>query len=63
MHPPVILAQSLGEYGGISGAMAPLARAVQSGVQWVQLSLREDSPVWIAAGVGLLIVLWLFRRR
>ena len=58
----MILAQSLGEYGGSSGVLAQFARAVQSGAQWVQLSFAEDRPLWIAAGVGVVLGLWLFRR-
>ena len=58
----MIFAQSLGEYGGSSGLMAQLIRTVESGTQWVQLSLREDRPVWIGAAVCLVFVLWLSRR-
>ena len=60
--PPMIFAQSLGEYGGSSGLVAQFARAFESSTQWVQLSFREDRPVWIGAGVCLVFVLWLFRR-
>jgi hypothetical protein len=59
----VILAQSLGEYAGGSGLVASLAAAFESAAQWVEFSLRENSLAWIAAGVGLVFVLWLFRGR
>jgi hypothetical protein len=58
----VLLAQSFGEYGG-GGLLAHLATLVESAAQWVQLSLRENRSVWIAAVVCVAIVLWLFRRR
>lgn len=60
--PPSIFAQSLGEYGGSSGLLGQFARAFESAAQWVQLSFSEDRPVWIGAGVCLVLVLWLFRR-
>lgn len=60
--PPLIFAQSLGEYGGSSGVLAQFARAFQSSAQWVQLSFSEDRPIWIGAGVCLVLALWLFRR-
>jgi hypothetical protein len=58
----MIFAQSMGEYGGGGGVMAQVVRAVESGAQWVQLSFSEDRPLWIAAGVFLVLALWLFRR-
>lgn len=58
----MIFAQSIGEYGGSSGLLAQFASAFQSGSQWVQLSFAEDRPLWIAAAVGVVLVLWLFRR-
>jgi hypothetical protein len=58
----MIFAQSLVEYGGSSGLMAQLVRAVESSAQWVQLSLREDRPVWIGVGICVVLVLWLSRR-
>lgn len=63
MRPPVILAQSLGEYGGSSGLLARAIHALEAGMNWVQLSLREDRPVWIGAAVCVVLGLWLFRRR
>ncbi len=42
--------------------MAQLVRAVESGTQWVQLSLREDRTVWIGVGICFVLGLWLFRR-
>lgn len=57
----MIFAQSFGEYGGTSLA-AEAVRGVESGTQWVRLSLTEDRPLWIAAGVCLVLALWLFRR-
>ena len=60
--PPMVFAQSLGEYGGSSGVIAQFVRAIESGSQWVQLSFNEDRSVWIAVGVCLVIGLWLFRK-
>jgi hypothetical protein len=58
----MIFAQSLGEYGVISGVIAQFVRAVESGTQWIQLSLREDRAIWIAAGICLVLGLWLTRK-
>jgi hypothetical protein len=57
-----MLAQSFGEYGG-GGVLAHIATLVESAVQWVQLSFRENRSAWIAVAVCVAIVLWLFRRR
>ena len=59
----MIFAQSMGEYAGAGSLMATLAGSVQSASQWAQLSLREDTSAWVAAGVGLCILMWLFRGR
>lgn len=59
----MLVAQSLGEYGGASGIMAQLAARFQSAAQWVELSLREHPAGWTAAGICLLLALWFFRRR
>jgi hypothetical protein len=59
----MFFAQSFGEYGGSSGVGARMVRALESAAQWVELSLREDRPAWIAAIVFVVFVLWLFRRR
>ena len=53
----------MGEYAGAGSLMATLAGSVQSASQWAQLSLREDTSAWVAAGVGLCILMWLFRGR
>lgn len=59
-----IFAQSLGEYAGGSGGLAAeFASAFRSGANWLQLSLREDRHLWIAAAVCLVLGLWVFRRR
>jgi hypothetical protein len=58
----MIFAQSLGEYGVSSGVIAQFFHAVESGTQWLQISLREDRPIWIAAGICLVLGLWLTRR-
>jgi hypothetical protein len=58
-----VYAQSIGEYGGASGVLAQVVRTLESAAQWVELSFREDRPIWIAAGVCLVIGLWVFRRR
>lgn len=61
----ILLAQSLGQYGGASGG--GIADAVTSSVQnaavWVQLSLRGDRSLWIGGVVCLLLGMWVFRRR
>lgn len=61
----ILLAQSVGQYGGAGGG--GIAEAVTSSVQnaavWMQLSLREDRSVWIAGVVCLLFGMWVFRRR
>ena len=58
----MIFAQSLGEYGGSSGVLAQLVSVFESGTQWVEFSLREDRTIWIAAGICLVLGLWLSRR-
>ena len=58
----MVLAQSLGEYGASGGVMAQLVSAIESGADWMQLSLREDHAIWIGAGICLVVGLWLFRR-
>ena len=55
----MLISQSMVEYG----VMASVAGAVESAVNWVGTSLTYDRPVWIAAGVGILVVWFLFRRR
>jgi hypothetical protein len=57
--------QSLGEYAGASGGGlgAELASSVQNTARWVQMSLREDRSLWIAAAVCLVLSTWVFRRR
>jgi hypothetical protein len=59
----MIFAQSLGEYGVTGGVIGQFARGVESGAEWIQLSLREDRAIWIAAGLCLVLGLWLTRRR
>lgn len=59
----MLFAQSLGEYAGGSGLAARLASAVETGVDWLELSLREDRSLWIAAVVCLVLALLVFRRR
>jgi hypothetical protein len=58
----MLIAQSFGEYGG-GGLLARAATLVESAIQWVELSFRENRSLWIAAAVCMAIVLWLFRRR
>jgi hypothetical protein len=58
----MIFAQSLGEYGVAGGAVAQLARGVESGAQWIQLSLSEDRAIWIVAGLCLVLGLWATRK-
>jgi hypothetical protein len=60
----MLIAQSLGEYGGGGGGIAPgLATSVQNGARWLELSLREDRNLWIAAVVGVVLLLVVTRRR
>jgi hypothetical protein len=60
----MLIAQSLGEYGGAGGGIAAgLASTVTNGINWVELSLREDRNLWIAAVVCVLLGMWLFKRR
>jgi hypothetical protein len=58
----MLLAQSLGEYGGASDLVSRFARLVDSGAQWIGSSLREDQSFWVGAAVCLMVGLWLFRR-
>ena len=58
----MIFAQSLGEYGVAGGVIGEVARGVESGAQWIELSLREDPAIWIIAAVCLVLGLWLTRR-
>ena len=59
----MLLAQSLGEYGGAGSIITQVASSVESGAQWVQLSLRDNPGAWIGAAVCIVVVVWLFRRR
>ena len=58
----MLVAQSLGEYGAGS-VIAQLGTNLESSVAWLQRSVQEDRPVWIAAAVCLVLGLWIFRRR
>lgn len=58
----MIFAQSLGEYGVAGGVIGEFARGVESGAQWIELSLRDDRAIWIIAAVCLVLGLWLTRR-
>ena len=55
----MLIAQTMAEYG----AMASVASAIESGALWVQTSLDHDRGTWIAVGVGIIVVWFLFRRR
>ena len=55
----MLISQAMAEYG----AMASVAGAVESAVNWVDYSFTHDRPVWIGVGVGLVLVWFLFRRR
>ncbi|HVH55912.1 MAG TPA: hypothetical protein VM791_06640 [Vicinamibacterales bacterium] len=60
----MLIAQSLGEYGGGGGGIASgLATSVQNGARWLELSLREDRNLWIAAVVCVVLLLVVTRRR
>ena len=60
----MLSAQSLGEYGGGGGGIASgLATSVQNGARWLELSLREDRNLWIAAVVCVVLLLVVTRRR
>jgi hypothetical protein len=58
----MIFAQSLGEYGVAGGVLGQFASGVESGAQWIEMSLREDRVIWIAAALCLVLGLWLTRR-
>ena len=55
----MLISQAMVEYG----VMASVASGLESAVTWVDNSLTHDRPMWIAAGVGILVVWFLFRRR
>lgn len=55
----MLIAQTMVEYGVI----ANVAEGLQSAVTWVEASLTHDRPMWIAAGVGIVLAWFLFRRR
>lgn len=57
----MIIAQSFGEYGG-GNLLGQVASSVESGVQWVQLSVRANPDLWIGAAIALVLLAWLFRR-
>jgi len=60
----VLIAQSIGEYGGRGGGILDsLITTMQSAVSWVETSIAHDRPVWIAAAIALVVVLWFFKRR
>jgi hypothetical protein len=60
----MLIAQSLGEYGGGGGGIASgLATSVQNGARWLELSLREDRTLWITAVVCVALFLFVTRRR
>jgi hypothetical protein len=59
----MLIAQSLGEYGGGGGIASGLATSVQNGMNWIQLSLREDRNLWLAAVVCVVLGMLFFRRR
>jgi hypothetical protein len=57
-----VLAQALGEYGGMAGAIAAGATRLQWGVYWVEATLREPSS-GVPLAIGLLIGAYLLVRR
>jgi hypothetical protein len=60
----MLIAQSLGEYGGGGGGIASgIASSIQNGARWFELSLREDRAYWITAVVCVVLFLVLTRRR
>jgi hypothetical protein len=60
----MLIAQSLGEYGGAGGGIASgLASSIQNGARWLELSFREDRTYWIAAVVCVVLFLVMTRRR
>jgi hypothetical protein len=58
----VLIAQSLGEYGGAS-AISTLVQKVQSAASWVQTSLVYDRQQWIVGAIVLVVVFVLMKRR
>ena len=60
----MLIAQSLGEYGGGGGGIASgIATSVQNGSRWLEMSLREDRTLWITAAVCVALFLFMTRRR
>ena len=58
----MIFAQSLARTGVAGAVIGQFARAVESGAQWIELSLKNDRAIWVAAALCLVLGLWLTRR-
>lgn len=57
-------AQSLGEYGATSGGvLARFGELLNSTAQWISNSIEQNTGLWVGAGVCLLVVFVMFRRR
>ncbi len=55
-----MLAQTIGEYGGLASLIAKIERAVYSVNRWVRTAGPE---VWLGVAAAVLLLLWLWRRR
>jgi hypothetical protein len=58
----VLVAQSIGEYGGAS-VITTLVTSVQSAASWIQTSLIYDRPQWIVAAILVLVLVVFVKRR
>jgi hypothetical protein len=58
----MIIAQSMGEYGAAS-MLSSVVTTIESGVATIQASMIADQREWIGAGIVLVVVYALFRRR
>jgi hypothetical protein len=52
-------AQTMVEYGIISTVAAKVSGAVNT----IEASFRDDTGAWMMAAGGLVVVLWVFRKR
>ena len=49
----MLIAQTMGEYGGLAGVGA----AAQSAADWVEISLQQDRAVWIGVAIAFALLL------
>lgn len=58
----MLLAQSIGEYGG-GGVLGTLVTKLQSAASWIQTSLIYDRQEWIVAAIVMVVFFVLVKRR